>query len=181
MIDNDIRKQLLPRCAGCGAPFKPNPKLAGRQRYCSRKQCRKASKQESSRKWGKKASGQGYFSGPEHTSRVRDWRAVHPNYWKRRATPISGPPEADMVDLATVLQAHGLQDSLGALQDSIRPEVVAIVGLIVRLAGCTLQDQIAMELSEVMLVGQSVLDGRAAPGEGGGQPSSGDEEMPPDE
>jgi hypothetical protein len=40
--------------------------------------CRKQSKAESQRRWAQKPDNQNYFSGPQNSQRVKEWRKRHP-------------------------------------------------------------------------------------------------------
>ncbi len=151
-------KKILPptHCAACGAIFIAEPRSAGRQRYCARLSCRKASRRESQRRWQAKTANYSYHAGPEHTARVQAWRAAHPGYWRRRRSPKE--PAKELRNLGSLLVAFALQDSCDALQDSWTPHLVALIGLIARLRGSALQDIIADELTEVMLAGHAILE-----------------------
>jgi hypothetical protein len=58
--------------------------------------------------------------------------------------------------LGSLIFAIALQDTCRALQDSWPSHLVALVGLIARLRGTTLQDIIAEELSEAMVTGHAM-------------------------
>ena len=93
---------------------------------------------------------------PVQTGRVQAWRLSHPGYWRRKRSPKSTVKEVP--NLSSLLSAFALQDTYAALQDSWPPHLVAILGLIARLRGTALQDIIAEELSEVMLMGHAILE-----------------------
>ncbi|MGF6785691.1 hypothetical protein OKW27_000004 [Paraburkholderia sp. 35.1] len=61
------------KCRHCGAWFRPDPRNARHQRYCSEPACRRASKAVSQRQWLAKPENQDYFHGAEHVARVRHW------------------------------------------------------------------------------------------------------------
>ena len=65
------------KCRHCGQLFRPDPRNLRHQRYCSAKECRRASKAASQRRWLAKAENRDYFRGPEQMARVRAWRAAH--------------------------------------------------------------------------------------------------------
>ena len=64
------------RCHHCGTYFVPNFRNAGRQRYCSAPDCRRASKASSQCRWLEKNPD--YFKGSVHVNRVRQWRKANP-------------------------------------------------------------------------------------------------------
>ena len=78
------------KCLHCQAFFTPHPRSAGRQRYCAKPACRKASKAASQRRWLNKPANRGYFKDPTHVDRVRQWRKAHPGYWRRRRSTPAG-------------------------------------------------------------------------------------------
>lgn len=138
----------------------PEPRAAGRQRFCRKPECRIVSKLESQTRWLKSKQGKAYHSGNAGAHRVRDWRAAHPDYWRRPA-PAVLPVVVDACSLGDVLAEFSFRDSCDALQDSWPPHVVALVGLIARLGGhapgLALQDPIARDFREIMVDGNAVL------------------------
>jgi len=145
-------------CASCGAIFFPEPRAAGRQHYCRRPECRKASKRASQDHWLEKGANQNYHSGPEHSARVQAWRLAHPAYWRKSkggALSIKGEPSPEA--LSSLIIASALQEPCDALQDSWNPHVIALVGLISRVRGTASQEIIADELTEIMMAGHAIL------------------------
>jgi len=68
------------KCRHCGRLFRPDSRNHKKQKYCSKPECRKASKAESQRKWV--AKNPKYFRSPENTFRVQQWRKENPGYSK---------------------------------------------------------------------------------------------------
>ena len=62
-----MRKSRKPKCAHCNQLFRPDPRNVKRQKYCSRPECRKASKAASQKKWLEKPENQDYFQGTDNT------------------------------------------------------------------------------------------------------------------
>ena len=58
------------KCRHCGQLFRPDPRNLRHQRYCSAKECRRASKAASQRRWLAKTENRDYFRGPEQMARV---------------------------------------------------------------------------------------------------------------
>ena len=87
---------------------------------------------------------------------MKNWRAEHPGYSRRRSANTAALGEKHR-DLAAVLAEFALRDSCPALQDSWPPQLVAIVGIIARLRGDALQDTIARDLREIMVAGHAIL------------------------
>ena len=67
-------KDRLCRC--CKEIFFPDYRNIKTQTYCSKLECRKASKAESQRQWSR--NNPGYFKGSDHVERVRAWRKANP-------------------------------------------------------------------------------------------------------
>lgn len=139
------------RCAACGMLFIPEPRAAGRQRFCSASECRKASQLFSQRQWAKKNPG--FFSGPENTQRMQDWRKTNPDYHKTRKANTGD------ADLASTLSGLMPQNACPVLQDSWASQTVAIVGIIAWIRGArgkALQKTIAFDLHEIMSRGHAI-------------------------
>jgi hypothetical protein len=77
-------------CLHCGAAFTPDPRNAGRQKYCPARDCKAASKRASQAKWLAAPENQAYHSGPEAVARVKAWRLDHPGYSK---APLPDPDQ----------------------------------------------------------------------------------------
>ena len=137
-------------------PFIPEPRAAGRQKFCRRSACREISHLTSQERWLKNKKGLAYHTGPVAVSRMQDWRKEHPQYW-RRGTNAAATTNGGQRDLRAVLAAFFSKDSCAALQDSWPPQVVAFVGLIAWLRGDALQDTIAADVNEIMLGGNDLL------------------------
>lgn len=130
-----LKKNTRRRCLCCRQLFRCHPRTRSQQRYCAQPTCRAASKKASQARWLGKAENQGYFSGPQHVSRVQAWRQSHPEYGKSRRkrpplqeTMISQPIERSR-------ETSGL-----ALQEPIRLEVPTVAGPNGVLADSALQD-----------------------------------------
>ena len=146
-------------------PFIPEPRAAGRQKFCHRSACREISHATSQERWLKNKKGRAYHTGPVAVSRMQDWRKEHPQYW-RRGTSAVASVKRGVRDLPAVLGEFFGKDSCDALQDSWPPQVVAFVGLIAWLRGAALQDTIAADIYEIMVAGNDLLlaMATAAPG-----------------
>lgn len=137
-------------------PFIPEPRAAGRQKYCRRSACREISHVTSQERWLRNKKGRAYHTGSVSISRTQDWRKKHPHYWRRgthAAAAVNGSPR----DLRAVLADYFRKDSCAALQDSWPPQVVAFVGLIGWLRGDALQDTIAADIDQIMVAGNDLL------------------------
>ena len=148
-----VRKR---KCLGCGELFIPDPRLKGKQEFCSKAECRCASKAHSQRKWLNKPKNREYFSGREHVARVQQWRKENPSYSKEAylrkkalQDTCSPQPVSHQEDTASLMQ--------DALQDTCLSQPALVVGLIASLSGLALQDEIAVYIRKLHSRGQSVL------------------------
>jgi hypothetical protein len=163
----------LSNCLQCKAPFVADPRNLGRQRFCSKPECRAASKRTSQRAWVAQTANAGYFKGPHHVQRVREWRARHPGYWKRsrrakapipEGSPSPGAMQPVEPQPSTALSSPvALQDpSPGALQDpwgAIRP---LLVGFFAIQMGTALQEDILRHCDAMAAKGREILRHGAA-------------------
>jgi len=152
------QKTKRQKCRHCGVLFRPDPRSSGRQKYCSRTACRKASKAASQQRWLQKPGNRDYFHGPDHVQRVQRWRKAHPAYWR----PKSGN------------RPHALQDPLMrevsentdhrgnfvpvALQDSLFSQSAVLIGLIAQFTGSALQDDITMAARRMQQLGNDIFN-----------------------
>ena len=154
------RKRKCPHCKGF---FHPDYRNVGRQRYCSKPECRKVSKTESQRRWLDKPENRDHFKGPEHVERVRQWRLAHPGYWRRKAPETSKTPDALQETLTPQdYENQPVEASLSpgqndALQDSFFMQPTVFIGLISHLTGLALQEDIAATLRRLQELGGDIL------------------------
>jgi hypothetical protein len=158
------------KCQHCSKLFTPDARNAKRQHYCGRPACRKASKMASQRRWLQKDENKDYFRGPDHCTRVRQWRQAHLGYWRRAkksADALQDPLIGKPIEIKTKsdeLIGVPLQDLL-----ILQPDV--IIGLIANFTGLALQDDIAFCLRRLQQLGRDILtpnkgadDGYQVPG-----------------
>ena len=151
-------------CRHCGQPFRPDLRNRARQHYCYKAACRKARKDRSHRIW--RAKNPDHFKGEWNVDHVRQWRALHPGYWRRSKTRSKrARPERGAVQLPAKNHqpdpALPLQDGVPPLQDSITRNPL-ILGLIAHVFGCTLQDCVEKIIPELIVKGleiRTLMDG----------------------
>jgi len=163
------------KCKGCRKLFEPDRRNAWHQDYCSVDRCRHASKAASQRRWQRQPCNRNYFRGPENVARVREWRATHPGYWRKKDAlqEVIMPQLADTnVKNGTFVQPQSalpVQEVL-PLQEVIANQPLILVGLIANLTGATLQDDIATASRNLLRLGRDVMgrtpDGKASAGSG---------------
>jgi hypothetical protein len=142
------------KCKHCRQLFLPDPRNAKRQKYCSKPDCRKASKKDSQQRWLSKPENREHFCGPTNVSRVQQWRKDNPGYWKKNKNALQdsliGQPTVNIDD--TVKLTHS------ALQDSLITQPAVLIGLIAHFTGFALQDNIAKTLHLLQQLGQDILN-----------------------
>lgn len=144
-------------CFHCKTPFNPDPRNLRHQTYCSKPECRVASKRASQRNWLSSCKGHGYFKGPENSARVREWRAANPLYWKR--SRLLGPPALQDVIPLELVEKQDVNTSLAAtaLQDICLLQPALLIGLIANLSGSVLQDDIVQTARRLLVSGRDIL------------------------
>lgn len=144
------------KCKNCHTFFIPDPRNAGRQQFCSRDECRKASRKASQRKWLNKPANRDYFRCSENTKRVQEWRKAHPKYWRRKAScskialqdPLNAQPSNIKGD------NPGFADN--ALQDLLNVQPFVLLGLVSHFTDTALQDNIDTTLSRLQKLGRDI-------------------------
>ena len=147
-------------CLHCNELFSPDPRNIYHQKYCSKPQCRKASKAAAQSRWLSSSKGEGYFSGKDNIERVQKWRKDHPGYSKR----TGGKPVQPLQDLLNPQSVENKQDMgnteisvFRTLQDLCMPQPALFIGLIASLTGNTLQDDIVKTARRFIDSGQDIL------------------------
>ena len=79
-----MKRSAKCKCVHCSELFLSDFRIRGRQRYCAKPECRKVARRSSQQRWLAKVENQNYFRGPENCARVREWRARHPGYWRKK-------------------------------------------------------------------------------------------------
>ncbi len=77
------------KCLCCQEKFHPDARNHRHQQYCSKDDCRKASKAARQARWLAKPENRDYFRDSANCERVRLWRLAHPGYSRRK--PASRP------------------------------------------------------------------------------------------
>jgi hypothetical protein len=172
-----------PNCQNCKRVFHPDHRNVTRQRFCSKPECRHASKVDSQRRWRQKPDNLDYFKGSVHVERVQQWRRAHPGSWRRQTPEVLTDPDALQETLmpqeieTQALRARVENPEVGAeqpaqeaLQDSLFLQPTVFVGLIAQLTGLALQEDIARMARRLQQLGRDILDG--SPHATGGSPDA---------
>ena len=155
------------KCLCCRRIFTADYRNGYHQRYCSRPDCRQASRVATQRKWRRKPENGDYFRGAREVRRVQKWRQSHPGYSQRKPQKSPHSEEVQPIDLQPVnseqRSCNVPSSPLPPLQDLCLAQNPAFVGLISMVIGSTLQDDIAATTRQVLLRGQNIL-GLKVPG-----------------
>lgn len=149
------------KCLNCGDIFDPDCRNAGRQHYCSKPECRRASKAAAQAAWLAKPDNSDYFCGPTQVARVQAWRAAHPGYSRaRRKIPaaLQDTLPVQVIDSIEETPNRGEIPSLPALQDALPPLNLMVTGLIAHLFGFALQDDIDMTVARLVQLGSDITN-----------------------
>jgi len=138
----------------------PNARNRWHQRYCTKPECRKASRVESRRRWLSKPENGRFYRGAENVDHVRKWREANPGYWKR-----SKKTEGTLQDLVPPQPAEPQplppKTSPPPLQDLVAMQDPLVLGLISQLIDSPLQDFIEQTTLRLLAKGRIILDLRS--------------------
>lgn len=149
-------------CFHCNRLFVPDCRHRRDQRCCARPACKRARQAASLQRWSEKPENRDYWRGAWNVERVRQWRAAHPGYWKRAQTGDKAPlqnamkltgvaePTADKANL----DGECATKRIAAL---LREQSPVVVGLIVQMTGCTLQNAILEVTEKLFEKGRAVM------------------------
>jgi hypothetical protein len=150
------------KCLHCEELFLPDYRNRNRQQFCSKAECRQASKRARQQRWLSKPANANYFRDADNVERVRQWRQAHPGYWKRHPRKAvrtlqdacSAQPVAAEQVAPVPLQAA----CLSTLQDVCQVQVPLLVGIVSKFTDCTQQDDIVLYVRGLIAKGQDILD-----------------------
>lgn len=151
-------------CHNCKRVFHPDHRNRTRQRFCSKPECRHASKADSQRRWREKPANIDDFRGGENVKRVQLWRQQNPGYWRRKAPESPAAPDALQEPLMPQeIETQVLNESVekpvrDALQETFFMQPTVLVGLIAQLTGFALQEDIAFTARRLQQLGRDILD-----------------------
>lgn len=154
-----MEKKQKKKCRHCRQLFVPDHRNRGKQDYCEKAPCRKASKAASQKKWLSKPENKDYFRGPDNIERVQQWRKNNLEYWKRtnRSTALQDHLAPQPTENKKDNSQIDAQPKKHALQDLLMAQSPVIIGLISNLTGSALQDDIANTLLRMQQFGQEIL------------------------
>ena len=146
------------KCKNCRELFIPDYRNVGRQNYCGKPECRKASKADSQRRWLNKPENRDYFRSPHHVDRVREWRKKHPEHGGKKKPAKQEVLQDSLQEESQSKQEVEPQFVSPVLQDACSSQTAVIIGLIAHLTGQVLQDDIAATARRLQEFGNDILN-----------------------
>jgi len=152
------------KCLNCEEFFDPDHRNKTRQHYCTKPDCRHASKAASQAAWLAKPQNSDYFSDPSHVARVQAWRCAHPGYSRVR-TKVS----VALQDCLPLQAIDSIEETANraeipepppapALQDVLHSLSPILTGLIAHLFEFTLQDDIDQASRRLVQLGTDIIN-----------------------
>jgi len=159
-----MSSKTTPKCLHCKEEYHRDPRNGGRQRYCAKPECQRASKAASQLKWLSRPENRDYFRGGENCERVRMWRLANPGC--RRSKKAA--PKSVLQDTLIPQVIENVPVMMPAastwLQEILFPQPAMFVGLISVLTGYGLQDDLAACVRTFISRGEDILGRQAALG-----------------
>jgi hypothetical protein len=150
------------KCLHCKELFLPDYRNRSRQQFCSKAECRQASKRARQQRWLSKPGNADYFRDADNVERVRQWRKAHPGYWKlhpRKAVRTLQDACSEQLIAVEQVAPMPLQAACpSTLQDVCQVQVPLLVGIISKFTDCTQQDDIVLYVRRLIAKGQDILD-----------------------
>jgi hypothetical protein len=108
------------KCLNCNEKHACDPRNRGRQHYCSKPECRRASKAASQRKCLGRPENQNYFRGTDNCERVRRWREAHPGCWPVIVRWLERHPYSATQIWQRLCAEHGYTGGFTMVRDYVR-------------------------------------------------------------
>jgi len=147
------------KCLNCGEFFDPDRRNQERQHYCSKPECRHASKAAAQAAWLAKPQNSDYFRDPSHVMRVQAWRAAHPGYTRSRRKVSPALQETlplQAIDSIEETAKRTAIPEIPALQDALPALEPMLAGLIAHVFGIALQDDIDRTMAHLVQLGTDI-------------------------
>lgn len=122
------------KCRHCKDLFIPDPRNRKRQKYCSKPDCRYASKVAAQRKW-RSGKGADYFRGLANIVRVQQWRRKNPDYSQRKRDKPKKALRGSLTAQPYEKKRVKPELTKTALQDCLNTQSLVLTGLVAELAG----------------------------------------------
>jgi len=164
VLSPQMSSTTMCKCLHCKESYRSDPRKRGRQRYCSKPDCRRASKAASQRQWTSRPENQDYFRGAVNTERVRQWRLTNTAYRRNKKSA----PESALQEMAISQPVGNLTVAPSelqiVLQDLVLSQHPLLVGLISVLTGHVLQDDLVPGIRSFIRRSLDILGRQAALG-----------------
>ena len=149
------------KCLHCNEEQRREARSGSSQRFCSKPDCRRASKAASQRKWASRSENRDYFRGADNCERVRQWRLANPGYWRTRKT--TPKPALQEISVTNHIDKESVAESNDciALQEICGTQPALLVGLISVLTGHALQDDLLHSARDFLRRGHDILSKKA--------------------
>ena len=145
------------KCFHCKELYYADYRNRWHQCYCSKPECRLASKNAAQERYLSSEKGKGYFQGPENVARVQKWRAAHPGYWKGKGHKDQNALPDVCSSQSSSNQSDTNKLAYNSLQDICSSQLALLIGLIASLTGNALQDDIAETSRRFINLGEDIL------------------------
>ena len=152
------------KCLNCEEFFDPDHRNKTRQHYCTKPECRHASKAAAQAVWLAKPQNSDYFRDPAHVARVQAWRCAHPGYSRVRAKISVALQDALPLQLIDSIEETANRAEIpempapAALQDTLPPMEPILTGLIAHLFEFTLQEDIDQIIRRLVQLGTDIIN-----------------------
>ncbi|WP_205749431.1 hypothetical protein [Desulfopila sp. IMCC35008] len=144
------------KCKHCRELFIPDHRNRNKQRYCSKPECRVASKAAAQEKWLQKEENKNYFRGPDNVRRVQAWREHNPGYRQKQRLRRNA-----LQDHSSGNNKRKQEDkpklTKEPLQDLLTSYPIVLVGLLAHFSGSLLQDDIVHTGLRLQQLGRDIL------------------------
>jgi hypothetical protein len=146
--------------------FEPDYRHRHDQFYCAKPVCKKARQAASLQRWREQPENQDFWRGRWNIERVQQWRAAHPEYWKRvkrrqRAGRVVALQNAMKPAQAPEYKWDESQEVGDCVTKRVPGELKTqdpvLLGLIAHLTGDTLQNAIHQTTARLYEKGQAVM------------------------
>ena len=153
-------------CLHCSDVFEPDARHRHDQRYCRKPACQRARRAVNSRRWREQPEHKDWWRGEWNVRRVREWRAQHPEYWKRwkRKKTVAlqiaiNPTQA--AEVTVDASPAGADCATNRVPELLKTQSPVVVGLIAQMygsgSGVALQVAIAEVATRLFEKGRAVI------------------------
>jgi hypothetical protein len=141
------------KCRHCQTLFVPDARNRRHQFHCTKPNCRQVRQAKARQRWKEAPENRDHWKGDWNARRVREWQQAHPGYWKKRGK--KGAKALQNVCSAQI--ADKQEDKPKVLQDIWQAQPPLILGLISKITGTVLQDDMARVTGELIASGRALV------------------------